>query len=85
MREDQRPYWLPVDYPSLAALVNDHGGNVSAAARAVDVDRLTITRWLDHEEAERVMLFVSLELSQRVRDDPQGAADALARWAGFGP
>lgn len=81
MREDQRPYWLPARYPSIAALVNDHGGNVSAAARAVGVDRLTITRWLDHEQVERVALFVSVELTSLIREDPQGAVDALARWA----
>lgn len=85
MHEDQRPYWLPADYPSIAALVNDHAGNVSAAARSIGVDRLTITRWLDHEKVERMVLFVSVELTRHVHEDPQGAVDALARWAGFEP
>lgn len=50
--EAKRRWLEPFDQAYFAALLEAHGGNVSAAARAADIDRKTIQRFLRRSEDE---------------------------------
>jgi ActR/RegA family two-component response regulator len=50
--EAKRRWLEPFDQAYFAALLEAHGGNVSAAARAADIDRKTIQRFLRRSDDE---------------------------------